>query len=126
MLLARAPAGLRDYDSPATVWEPARWRAPSGAMRSGLVPAGPGTPAGATVLIWVTGSGRYAGMAPLITGLVTFRVVTIEVITASGLAALALLAGVAVRWFGNRRRMAYWAIEWACFGPRWSARHRPR
>lgn len=126
VLQTRAPARLQGYDTAATLWEPARWRAPSGAMRSGLVPVEPGTPAGATTMIWVTDAGRYTGVAPLTTGLVTFRIVTIEVLAASGLAALALLAGVGVRWAGNRRRMAYWAIEWACFGPRWSARHRPR
>jgi hypothetical protein len=126
VLQTRTPARSQGYDTAATLWEPARWRAPSGAMRSGLVPVEPGTPAGATTMIWVTESGRYTGIAPLTTGLITFRVVTIEVIAASGLAALALLLGVAVRWAGNRRRMAYWAIEWACFGPRWSARHRPR
>jgi len=50
------------------------------------------------------------------------RAIAIEVLTAAGLAAAALLLAIAVRWLMNRRRMTYWAIEWACFGPRWSSR----
>src|ERR1700691_1747916 len=65
MLLSRAPARLQGYDSATTFWEPARWRAPSGPMRSGLVPADAGTPAGATVSIWVTGPRRHPATGPL-------------------------------------------------------------
>ena len=47
----------------------------------------------------------------------------IEVLTVAALAIIALLLAAFVRWLTNRRRMTYWAVEWDCFGPRWSARH---
>jgi len=58
--------------------------------------------------------------------MVEVRSVLLAVGSVVGLAvALLLLVGL-VRALLNRRRIAYWGIEWACFGPRWSTRRWPR
>jgi hypothetical protein len=59
-------------------------------------------------------------------GMVRTRSVLLGLGSVVGLAlALLLLAGL-TRLLLNRRRMLYWGIEWACFGPRWSTRRWPR
>jgi hypothetical protein len=123
VLLKRAPDPPYDYNSTEAVWVRGRWRAPAGRVIVGMIPTTPGTPAGAVVPIWVDHDGRLTGRQPLTADLVSARIVAIEVLAVSGLAAIALLLAVGVRWLANRRRMTCWAIEWACFGPRWSARH---
>ena len=123
VLLGRVPASLHSYDSAATAQVNARWRAPSGATRSGMVPAEPGAPAGTKLRIWVDWAGRFTGTEPLSASLVAVRVLAIEILVTVGLAVTGLGMAGLVRWLLNRRRMTYWTIEWACFGPRWSARH---
>jgi len=118
-----APARMDGLDSSATVWVSGQWQAPAGVRRSGLIPVPPGTQAGSRVTIWVDGRGTVTNLRPVSMDAVTFRVIIVEILVAMGLAMVGLGAGCAVRWAANRRRMAYWAIEWACFGPRWSARH---
>jgi hypothetical protein len=122
VLVKHAPHELGGYNSALSVWVPGRWQAPSGAIRSGLVPARPGAPAGSVVKVWVTSSGQLTGRPPFTADLIRMRATFIEFLTAAGLAAATVLLGIAVRWLMNRRRMTYWAIEWACFGPRWSTR----
>jgi hypothetical protein len=122
VLLTAAPARMEGYGSAATVWVSGRWQAPSGARRTGLVPTAPGTPAGSSVSIWVNRHGAITNLGPLSGDAVTFRVIAVEILTAIGLAMAGFGTGCAVRWAANRRRIACWAIEWACFGPRWSAR----
>ncbi len=124
VLLKHAPRRLDSYNSALTVWVPGRWQAPAGGIKTGLVPTAPGTPAGSVVRVWVTASGQLTGTHPFTADLVGLRVVALEVLTAVGLALSTLVLAIAVRWLMNRRRMTYWAIEWACFGPRWSARRK--
>lgn len=124
VLIRQAPQQFDGYNSQMTVWVPGRWRAPSsGASRTGLVPAAPGTPAGSVVRIWVDSAGQLTGRRPLTSSVVGVRVAAVESLAATALAVLALALAWLVRWVSDRRRMTYWAIEWACFGPRWSARH---
>lgn len=122
VLVRRAPAQFYGYNSQMTVWVPGRWRAPSGARRTGLVPAQPDTAPGSVVKIWVNRDGQMTGKRPLSSSAVGVRVAAVESLAATLLAVLALLLAWLVRWCSDRRRMTYWGIEWACFGPRWSTR----
>lgn len=122
VLLERAPDHFGSYSSSTAVWVRGRWRSPDGQVMTGMIPAEPGTPAGAVVPIWVDHSGQLTGGQPLSAQLVSARVVAVDVLAVAGLAVLALLIAAGVRWLTNRRRMTYWAIEWDCFGPRWSTR----
>ncbi len=97
----------------------ARWTAPNGNPRVGLVLDVGGTKAGSRLRIWVDGSGRQAD-PPL-----TRRGVQSRVITAAALAsvvfAFTLLAmAICLRWLLNRRRLAGWGMAWADIGPRWT------
>lgn len=122
-LLQRAPDHFSGYSSAHAVWVHGRWQAPNGRILVGMIPAQPGTRAGAVVPIWVDRAGQLTGGQPLTSSLVSARVMAIEVLAVAALAIMALLLAAFVRWLTNRRRMTYWAIEWDCFGPRWSARH---
>jgi hypothetical protein len=66
------------------------------------------------------------GRHPMTVGMVKVRTVLVEFLTIVGVALALLALGGLVRLLLNRRRMAYWGIEWACFGPRWSTRRWPR
>jgi hypothetical protein len=108
-------AGTGAWDAGAL----ARWTAPNGKSRVGLVLDVGGTKAGSRLRIWVDGSGRQAD-PPL-----TRRGVQSRVITAAALASvvftITLLAmAICLRWLLNRRRLAGWGMAWADIGPRWT------
>jgi len=126
VLLRPAPSRLSGYGSMATFWVAGRWRAPSGAIREGMVPTRTGVPAGTKVRIWVDWAGRLTGRRPLTVGMVQTRSVLFEIGSVAGLAAGLFVLAWLIRLMLNRRRMAYWGIEWACFGPRWTTRRWPR
>jgi hypothetical protein len=126
VLRRSAPPQTYGYGSMTTYWVPARWTAPDGAARSGLVPIKAGTTQGSVAHIWVDRTGDVTGRSPMTTGLVSSRAVLARIGTVAGLAlALLALAGL-LRALLDRRRMTCWAMEWAAFGPRWSARRWPR
>jgi multisubunit Na+/H+ antiporter MnhG subunit len=126
VLLRSSPPQRYGYGSMATFWVAARWPAPSGATRRGVVPTRSGFRAGTKVSIWIDYAGRLTGRRPLTVGMVKVRTVLVEFLTVIGVALALLALGGLVRLLLNRRRMAYWGIEWACFGPRWSTRRWPR
>lgn len=126
VLLKPAPRHYYGYGSMASYWVPARWHAPSGAIRKGAVPTRTGARAGTTVRIWVSWAGRPTGRQPMTASMARFRSVLIEFLTVASLATVvAAIAGL-IRWLTNRRRIREWGLEWACFGPRWTARRWPR
>jgi len=100
----------------------ARWSAPGGQQRSGVVPAPPGSRAGQLVQVWVDGSGRTTG-PPLLGAELTRRVISAEVLAPLALAVVLLFVAFVVRWLLNRRRLRDWEVGWASIGPRWT-RHR--
>jgi len=100
----------------------ARWSAPGGQQRSGVVPAPPGSRAGQLVQVWVDGSGRTTG-PPLLGAELTRRVISAEVLAPLALALVLLFVAFVVRWLLNRRRLRDWEVDWASIGPRWT-RHR--
>src|ERR1022692_1850231 len=73
-----------------------------------------------------SGQDRCPGRHPMTVGMVKVRTALVEFLTVAGVAIVLLALGGLVRLLLNRRRMAYWGIEWACFGPRWSTRRWPR
>jgi hypothetical protein len=126
VLTLPAPRQFYGYGSSATFWVPARWRAPSGVRRTGDVPTRAGAPAGSPISIWVTWAGQVTGRQPLTAGLVQVREVLAEIGSVAGLAIVVLLLLGLLRLGLNRRRMTYWAVEWACIGPRWTTRRWPK
>jgi len=122
VLVKHAPEQVYGYNATGTVWATARWRGPSGPVRFGLVPTVVGAAAGTVVRVWVDHAGRLTGGPPVNAGHVESQVLSLEIVLAIGLAVTAFLLAGLVRWLTNKRRMAYWRIEWACIGPRWSTR----
>lgn len=121
-----APRQFYGYGSLATFWVSARWQAPSGQARRGLVQARTGDPAGGRVRIWVDRAGQVMNRRPMTIGAVEVRSVLLEIGSVVGLGLVLLLLACLTRLMLNRRRMMGWGIEWACFGPRWSTRRWPR
>jgi hypothetical protein len=107
-----APAGL---DATAK----ASWNAPGGARHTGQVYPPAGSPAGATVKVWVNAAGWQA-TPPLQPGQVQGQGVLASVLAVMALAAVLWAAGLAVHVAADRRRMAAWDSDWRATGPRWS------
>jgi hypothetical protein len=126
VLLQPAPTRYYGYGTMSTYWIPGHWRAPSGASRSGRIPTTPGAIKGDRVSIWVNRSGRMMGGRPLTASMVHVRTFLAEVGAVAGLGVVLLAFVGGLRLLFNRRRLANWGIEWACFGPRWSTRRWPK
>jgi len=104
----------------------ARWRAPDGQQKKGLLstataPGITGAAAGARVQVWLTGSGQpeappvgvtEAGFSSVVIALGAVTGMAIALLICYGLGRLAL----------DRRRLANWGSEWSLTGPRWSTR----
>src|SRR5262249_39613917 len=118
VLLRPAPGHFYGYGSVATFWVPGRWRAPSGAARTGLVPARAGDPAGTRLRVWVDSAGKVMGRSPLTIGSVGTKSVMLAIGSVAGLAATLLLICGLTRLLLNPRPMITWGLEWACFRPR--------
>jgi hypothetical protein len=99
----------------------ARWRAPDGQVRTGLVPATSGAAKGSTIEIWVSQAGRPAA-PPVQAAQVAARVVLAEMLAVAGLALAAIIVGWLARRVLDRRRMAAWDADWLATGPRWNTR----
>ena len=100
---------------------PAVWTAPSGAERSGSVPARLGAEAGSVVLIWVDADGART-TRPLSTGDVVGRALGAAVLTYLAISASAYGGHLVVRRLLDRSRSRRWAAEWALVGPVWTGR----
>ena len=100
---------------------PATWTAPSGAERSGPVPARLGAEAGSTVLVWVDRAGART-TRPLSTGDVVGRALGAAVLTYAGIAVVAIGGHLVVHRLLDRSRYRRWADEWALVGPDWTGR----
>ncbi|HZR49659.1 MAG TPA: hypothetical protein VFB06_09090 [Streptosporangiaceae bacterium] len=101
----------------------ARWVAPDGAVKSGMITVPADAKAGAKVKIWTDLSGQL--VTPLKPEQVALRA---DLAAAAAVAALgtALLITVAVvRQALNRRRIAAWEADWRATGPRWTSRAGP-
>lgn len=121
VLTQSAAAGLIGLDGEwDTSWVRARWIAPDGIARRGLVAVGLNAKAGQAVRVWVTHAGELT--RPPVTRIgVVEREVMAAVAAPAALAVLLSITAYAVRVVANRRRMAGWAKAWEAIGPRWSS-----
>jgi len=101
-------------------WVSARWRAPDGTWRQGLVAVALNAKAGQRMTVWVTPAGQLMH-PPLTTAEVLEWEATGALLAPIALAALLAVAGGIVRVLANRRRVAGWTRAWAATGPRWSS-----
>jgi hypothetical protein len=116
-----------DSDSLLTSGEAAaRWRAPDGQGRSGLLtttttPGIWGAPAGAKVRVWLTGSGEPQAppAGPWEVGFVSVMIAIGAICFGGG---VLIICYWLCRRALDRRRMAAWASEWSAAGPRWTTR----
>ena len=103
----------------------ARWPAPGGGERSGVlttatVPGISGAAAGTRVAVWLNRSGQPAGPPPGQAVMIIYALVTDGAVTA--LAGVALLLAYALaRYALDRQRLAGWETAWARTGPSWTA-----
>jgi len=104
----------------------ARWRAPDGQQRSGIlttmtVPTLWGAPAGARIQVWLNAAGQPEAPPAGPLGLAVASVVI-----AIGAACCAGIVLIICYWLCrlvlDRRRLAAWASEWSAAGPRWTTR----
>jgi hypothetical protein len=102
-------------------WAPvaaARWTAPDGHTRHGIIPVDGSAQPGQHVTIWVDGAGQPT-MSPVPRIGAVLSAVTIGLAMPGVLALLLVLAGWIMRMILNRRRLADWENEWTAVEPRW-------
>ncbi len=99
----------------------ARWTAPDGTSRTGLISVPGGTASGSTVTVWTDASGQLQAK-PLrhsaVIALAAFTSVWVALM-------MGLLLFGAWRWSRRRlerRRMSAWDADWRVTGPRWTNR----
>jgi hypothetical protein len=114
---AASPAGTGDLADFARAT--AVWTAPSGAERTGIVPAPADTEAGSTVTVWVDQDGALTGR-PISTGDAVSRATGIALVVYLGISVLAVGGHLAFCRHLDRSRARRWAAEWAEVGPVWS------
>lgn len=102
-----------------TVLLQARWTAPDGQSRSGLITTSPGVVVGNTARIWVSRSGSPTGEPRERSELLGWTPIA-EVGTAIVLALIFFLAVRLQRWLFERSRLACWHRAWRTQGPRWT------
>jgi MFS family permease len=122
VLIQDAPFTI-SYGWAVASWAMARWTAPAGHHRVGLIEAVGGTPAGTRIRIWVDPAGRWAG-PPLRRPVAQFLVA--GAIAAASAALAVTLLGVAYvgRRRLDRRRLAAWEAAWTSVGPQWTRQYR--
>ncbi len=104
----------------------ARWRAPDGHERTGIlstntVPAISGATAGTRVPVWLTSSGQPT--APPVSAVDSlFASVVIAACAVCGAAIALLVCYGLCRVVLDRRRLAAWTSEWSLIGPLWTSR----
>ena len=98
-------------------WVHARWTA-DGRSRAGLIPAVSGSPAGATVPVWLDPAG-HVQIPPLTAAQARDRVITAATAALAVLAVVLAGLGLVARCVINRKRLAAWEAAWQLTGPRW-------
>lgn len=101
---------------------PGRWTAPDGAVRTGIIKAGPGTSRGAVVQIWTDDRGDLAAK-PLSSSIARFQADVLAGAAAFGVFAGVMLGCVVTAKVVDRRRSDRWAADWAAADARWGHRN---
>ena len=112
--------GLSGYS-----WVRARWTAPDGRARAGLIPVTVAVAAGQRVRVWVDAVGTPTG-PPLTTGTVVADEARAAAVAVIMLGVFLLCLMGAGRQLLDRRRLAGWERAWAAVGPQWTRRFRYR
>ena len=104
----------------------ARWRAPDGRPRKGILttvtaPGISGAAAGGRVRVWLTDSGQPQA-PPVGAAESVFAAAVLSIGAVIGAAIVLLICYVLGRLAIDRRRLAKWASEWSLTGPRWTTR----
>jgi hypothetical protein len=115
----------QEISYPGGGYEPAdvdaRWRAPDGQVRTGVLVSPLGATAGSTVPVWVDRAGHLAN-PPLARTQLVYRAQLAEG-TAVGAIIIALIVAC---WLAHRvlhyRRMAAWDSDWLATAPQWHPR----
>lgn len=103
---------------------PARWQAPDGTVRTGRVPARPGTRSGATVTVWAGRSGRLA-RTPMSPFQAALQASVTAAMAVPCWAMFLLCTGVVGRRLLDARRLAAWDADWQAMDPRGPADANP-
>jgi hypothetical protein len=114
-LLTTVPAS--GYGDQPTV--PARWTAPDGRRRTGMIPAPVAAPAGGTVTVWVDEAGRLA-LPPLQPSLIRGQAVLAGIFASVVFGMIVVCGGLLVHVALDRRRLAAWDAKWRATGPQWT------
>lgn len=110
-----APYLATGYDSLSV---DARWRAPDGRVRTGIVSRRYGATEGSTIPVWVDQAGRLSE-PPLQRAQLVNRARSIEGATVGALCIAMIAARRLTRRVLYRHRMAAWDADWLATGPRW-------
>lgn len=103
------------------MWAKARWTAPDGSARTGVVRADPGSPEGASVTVWTDRTGRLVSKPPTAVE-AQLQSTAAGVLVAVGTGGATVGCGWLARARLDRRRMRDWEAEWARVGPQWRKR----
>jgi hypothetical protein len=99
----------------------ARWTAPGGLVRTGVITVNSGAAVGSRLAVWLNGRGQLAGPP-------ASRALVIGEAAAAGagsLGAVALACAFGAKGTGRalqRRKLAHWEADWMVIGPRWTKR----
>ncbi len=99
----------------------ARWRAPDGQVRTGLLYVLGGARVGSTFTVWTDRTGQLTN-APLQTSQIATRADLDEAIAVAAIAVILLAVGGLAHGALDRHRLAAWGADWLATGPRWSPR----
>jgi hypothetical protein len=99
---------------------PAKWTAPDGTQRSGLVIPPSAEHAGAVVVIWTDAHGNLVG--PPATHSPAALALTVGTVAAVGFATVVAVLLLVIRRRLDKLRLASWQVEWTQIEPRWSGR----
>jgi hypothetical protein len=110
-----------DMNATGGAWAPAaeaRWTAPDGRVRHGILAVDAPARAGQHITIWVDAAGQPV-LSPMPKIGAVLSAVTVGLSAPAFLALLLILAGWIVRLALNHRRLADWETEWNTVEPRW-------
>lgn len=122
VLLQDAPGLIGTPDGTVSPLVLARWAAPGGVTRTGLVSVDIAAPARSAVVIWTDAAGRPTGQAPLDPGRVAQQAALAATAAPIFLTMVLLIAGALGRRALNQRRLAAWDADWQATEPRWTSR----